>query len=56
MAMTLYYSPGACSLGPHIVLEELGLPFAAKRVAIADGETRTPEYRAINPAQVVIRT
>jgi glutathione S-transferase len=48
--LTLYYSPGACSLAPHIVLEELGEPFTAKRTIIAEGHNRTPEYLALNPS------
>lgn len=47
--LTLYYSPGACSLASHITLEETGAPFEARRVALANGEQNTPEYRAINP-------
>ena len=47
--LKLYYSPGACSLAPHIVLEELGLPYRLELVSIAEGKTRTPEYLAINP-------
>lgn len=46
---TFYYSPGACSIGPHIALEEAGLPFEAVRVSLARGEQNGPEYRAINP-------
>ncbi|MBI3452444.1 MAG: glutathione S-transferase N-terminal domain-containing protein [Rhodospirillales bacterium] len=45
----LYYSPGACSLAPHIVLEEIGEPFEAVRVPIGDGAHRQPAYLAINP-------
>ena len=47
--LKLYYSPGACSLAPHIVLEELGLPYELELAAIAEGKTRTPEYLALNP-------
>lgn len=47
--VTLYYSPGACSLAPHIALEETGEPFDLHRVNFADAEQRSPEYLAINP-------
>ncbi|HYD36828.1 MAG TPA: glutathione S-transferase N-terminal domain-containing protein [Allosphingosinicella sp.] len=45
----LYYSPGACSLAPHIALEETGAPFEARRVSIADGANKEPDYLAVNP-------
>jgi glutathione S-transferase len=48
--MKLYYSPGACSLSPHIVLKESGLAFEAiaaptKTHTLADGT----DYYTINP-------
>ena len=48
--MKLYYSPGACSLSPHIVLHESGLPFttvlaSTKSHKLPDGT----DYYAINP-------
>lgn len=49
MTPTLYFSPGACSLAPHIVLEEIGKPFHLLHVSTSDGSTRTPEYLALNP-------
>ena len=47
--ITLYYSPGACSLASHIVLEEIGEPFEARRVTIAEGRHLQPDYLAVNP-------
>lgn len=49
MNATLYYSPGACSLAPHIVLEEIGLPYSLALVSTSDGSTHTPEYLRLNP-------
>jgi len=48
--MKLYYSPGACSLSPHIVLRELGLPYepvlaSTKTHKLVDGT----DYYTINP-------
>ena len=47
--LKLYYSPGACSLVPHIALEEARANFVALRIPIADGGHLRPEYLAINP-------
>jgi glutathione S-transferase len=47
--LTLYYSPGACSMAAHIVLEESGEKYEAKKVDLAAGEQRTEAYRKIHP-------
>jgi glutathione S-transferase len=48
--MKLYYSPGACSLSPHIILREIGSAFELERV---DGATKTTEsgedFWKVNP-------
>jgi glutathione S-transferase len=44
----LYYSPGACSLAVHIVLEWIGKPYEAIKVDYHD-----PKYLTINPAGAV---
>ena len=45
----LYYSPGACSLAAHIVLEELGVAYEAVEVLLSDGAHKRPDYLRINP-------
>ena len=47
--LTLYYSPGACSLASHITIEESGAPYEPQQVLLAKGEHKTPEYQKINP-------
>lgn len=37
--MKLYYAPGACSLSPHIVLRELGIPFDLEKVDMQSKKT-----------------
>jgi glutathione S-transferase len=47
----LYFSPGACSLSPHIVAQELGIPLTLEKVdigtkkVVADGS----DFWAVNP-------
>jgi len=50
MPYTLYYSPGACSISPHVTLRESGLPFELVKVdlrakKLADGG----DFLAANP-------
>jgi len=47
--LTLFYAPGACSMAPHIVLEESGEKYEPKRMDLAKGEQRAPEYMKIHP-------
>ena len=47
--LTLFYGPGACSVAAHIVLEESGEKYEARRMDLAKGEQRAPEYMKIHP-------
>ncbi len=47
--LTLYYGPGACSMAAHIVLEESGEKYEPRKVNLAQGEQRSPDYLKINP-------
>jgi len=48
--MKLYYSPAACSLSPHIVAREAGIPIDLEKVNLADHKTETgQDYMTVNP-------
>jgi glutathione S-transferase len=48
--MKLYYSPGACSLSPHIVASEAGIPIELEKVDLAKHKTEGgQDYLSINP-------
>jgi glutathione S-transferase len=48
--MKLYYSPGACSLAPHIVASEAGLALQFEKVDLRTKKTETgADFGAINP-------
>ncbi|MDR6756056.1 glutathione S-transferase [Mycoplana sp. BE70] len=47
--LTLHYAPRTCSLASLIALEESGLGFEVKKLDLAGGAQRSPDYLAINP-------
>ncbi len=48
--MKLYYSPGACSLAPHIVLNEAGYAYEVEKVDLATKKLASGgDFLAINP-------
>jgi glutathione S-transferase len=52
-AMKLYMTPGSCSTGIHIILEELEEAFEAHIVNLPAGDQFKPDYVAINPKSAV---
>jgi len=47
--MKLFYTPGACSLSPHIALLEAGLPFTLSKVDLKDKKLESGEdFNGIN--------
>jgi glutathione S-transferase len=48
--MKLYYAPGACSLSPHIILRECGLPFDLEQVDNKEKKTKGGQnFWDVNP-------
>jgi glutathione S-transferase len=45
----LFYSPGACSMAVHIILEEVGAEFELIAVSVANRDTQREPYLSINP-------
>ena len=46
---TLCYAKKTCSVGIHVLLEEIGKPYDLKIVDFSKGEQKTPEYKKLNP-------
>ena len=51
--MKLYYAPGVCSIGIHVLLEEIGKPYELAAVNLREGAQYQPEYLAVNPKSKV---
>ena len=51
--MKLYYAPGACSLGIHVILEEIGKPYELQKVDLQKQEQYAADFTRINPKSKV---
>lgn len=49
MTIQLHYYPSNASMTPHLLLEEMGVPFELKRVDRANQGHKSPEYLKLNP-------
>ena len=49
----LHYAPSTAAMAPHILLEELGLPFGLRMVDSSAGAHKTPDYLRLNPNGLV---
>jgi glutathione S-transferase len=51
--MKLYFAPGACSIGIHVLLEEIGKPYELAAVNLREGEQYKPPFTTVNPKSKV---
>jgi glutathione S-transferase len=51
--MKLYYAPGACSIGIHVLLEEIGKPYQLEPVNLREGAQFKPPFAAVSPKSKV---
>jgi glutathione S-transferase len=51
--MKLLFAPGACSIGIHVLMEELGKPYEGVAVSLRDGAQFKPEFTSVNPKSKV---
>ena len=51
--MKLYMTPGSCSTGIHILLEEIDQPFEAYLVNLLAGDQYQADYVALNPKSTI---
>jgi len=51
--MKLMFAPGACSLGIHLLLEEIGKPYETQRVNLMEGAQYKPDFTTVNPKSKV---
>ena len=47
--MKLYYAPGVCSIGIHVLLEEIGKPYQLELVNLREGAQFKPPFTGVSP-------
>lgn len=49
MSLIFYYAPMSTAVTVHWSLEELGIPYEKVKLSLKEGDTRKPEFLALNP-------
>jgi glutathione S-transferase len=51
--LKLFWHYQSCSMAPHLMLEEIGVPYEGQLIDFSKREQKNPEYLAINPHGLV---